>query len=152
MAKRHKPLDIPNIEFECERDDEIENAWVAPALGLPAHKQTQDRLIKMEIDLVGGLTALADKIEYTQFREAIRTGHPDLYQYLPDRFDLSQWQEFATRLMEKLIETGNSAPPKPIPDSTHMSLADFNKALPSRLTALQEDIERQINRISSLLF
>lgn len=39
--------------------------------------------------------------EYTQFREAIQTDHPDLYQYLPDRFDLLRWQEFVVRLLEK---------------------------------------------------
>ena len=113
MAKRQRPLDMPNTDFEREPDDEIKNAWAVqtPQLGFPAHKQTQDRLIKLEVDLVGGLVALADE-----------------------------------------IETGSSAPPKALPALPHMSLADFNKALPSRLTALQEDLERQINRIRSLLF
>lgn len=41
-------------------------------------------------------------VEYTLFRDAVRTDYPDLYQYLPNRFDLLQWQEFVERLLEKL--------------------------------------------------
>lgn len=103
-------LDVDNSATAPELDHTAFcPAWAT--LPLSAHKQTQDRLIKMEVDLVGSLVALADE-----------------------------------------IETGSSAPPKPLPALPHMSLADFNKALPSRLTALQEDLDRQINRIRSLLF
>lgn len=41
-------------------------------------------------------------IEYTQFRETIRADRPELYRYLPDRFDLLGWQDFAGKLLEKL--------------------------------------------------
>lgn len=82
------------------------------AVSLPAHEQTQDRLISLETVLLRRLTALADK-----------------------------------------IDTGNEPPLAANPVVTpHMSLADFNKALPSRLTALQGNLQDQINRINSLLF
>ena len=49
-------------------------------------------------------------IEYTQFRETIRTDHPDLYNDLPEGLDvysLEQWQEFAVKLLGKMDSLNN---------------------------------------------
>lgn len=113
MAKRPKQPEWA-LPTASEGEPELDHAAFCPdwpnTVPLSAYKETQDRLIKLEVELVGSIVALADE-----------------------------------------IETGNSAPPKALPALPHMSLAHFNKALPSRLTALQEGIERQINRIRSLL-
>lgn len=57
FVNRHPNTDSGNDtidpEFECQ----------AFAVALPAYKQTQDRLIRLEISLLGRLTALADEIE-----------------------------------------------------------------------------------------
>lgn len=114
MAKKPKLSEYNSPIVDIKNQPALDHAEFCPdwaAESLPAHKQTQDRLIKMETNLLGDLVALADE-----------------------------------------IETGSSAPPKALPALPHMSLADFNKDLPSRLTALQGDIERQISRIRSLLF
>lgn len=97
------------------------------------------------------------------WENAIKKSTPDPYSIAPVALPpFKQAQDrlihMETRLLDRLkaladrLDTDNISAEGVVLSPPYVSLADFNKDLPSRLTALEESLFEQINRIETLLF